>query len=70
MSDIKQKAKESLWKAFTEFNKHSIDNIDESIDIILDQAIQEDRERIIKLIKEKGLHLGYANDIIKIIREN
>lgn len=36
----------------------------------IDQAIQEDRERIVKLIKERGLHLGYANDIINIIREN
>lgn len=40
------------------------------IDILIHQAIQEDRERIIKLIKEKGLHLGYANDIINIIRDN
>jgi len=28
------------------------------------QGKKEEKERIIKLIKEKGLHLGYANNII------
>ena len=32
--------------------------------------IKSERERIIKLIKEKGLHLGYANDIIELINQN
>ena len=39
-------------------------------EILLKQAIQEDRERIVKLIKEKGLHLGYANDIINLLQAN
>ena len=34
------------------------------------EAVEEERERIIKLIKEKGLHLGYANDIINLIKES
>ena len=30
-------------------------------------AVEQEKERIIKLIKEKGLHLGYANNIIDLI---
>lgn len=32
-----------------------------------EQAKKEERERIKKLIKEKGLHLGYKNNILDII---
>ena len=33
----------------------------------ISNLLEEERERIIKLIKEKGLHLGYKNDIINLI---
>ena len=36
----------------------------------LDLARKEERERIIKLIKSKDLHLGYANDIIDLINSH
>lgn len=39
----------------------------------MEEARLEERNRIIKAIKEKGLHLGYKNDILDIInslREN
>jgi hypothetical protein len=34
------------------------------------QAEERERARIIKLIKGKGLHLGYANNIITLINQN
>jgi hypothetical protein len=58
-----------------EFEAYLLDNWDdrENLPVAdwwlakLDLAIKEERKRIIKNIKEKGLHLGYANNIIDII---
>jgi hypothetical protein len=58
-----------------EFEAYLLDNWDdrENLPVAdwwlaqLDLAIKEERKRIIKKIKEKGLHLGYANNIIDII---
>jgi hypothetical protein len=33
----------------------------------IEKLVEEERERIIKEVKESGLHLGYKNDIISIV---
>jgi predicted amidophosphoribosyltransferase len=39
----------------------------EKLKSFISSTIKEEQNRIIKLIKEKGLHLGYKNDIINLI---
>ena len=52
---------------FADGKKTACVNFDKIIEFIKNEVVKNERERIIKLIKEKGLHLGYKNHIINLI---
>ena len=83
MEDVKQQ--EEMNKRFDDFilmlkekdvellyglSNFQQNNIKGFIQSEISLAVAQERERIVKLIIEKGLHLGYANDIIRLINNN
>jgi len=51
-------------------DKKEVEDIIDFITSIIKETEEKERQRIIKLIKEKGLHLGYKNDIINLISKD